>query len=331
MDRCTDTAAIGDGQYILHGNGHAVRVLLNRPQHGVGDQIAQIGLAVTVAVGRLGAVELHLALGKHRAVCHVHMLDYLICFRSHGGIGSQRTGHFIQEVIHDLLGGIVNDDHADIGKSRTGGLDGCFRRGLHHGMGVAVNDHVNTGGVIQHIIRGIGFGRRIHAQVGQADNHIGAGSFQRVYLRLCAVIQVLACPEGQALNQRRIGLGLCLGRLHTEEADLYAALFNDGVGLKDGRTALQHIGTDDLKGRFIGVGLELFPAIVELMVADGRHIVADSVHHVEGILALCDAHIGCALGVVTGISQNDLCAFALVLIAQRSHIGIPFNGTVDII
>lgn len=110
-----DAAAVGDGHHVLGGHGE-LSVLADGPQHGVGDQVAQVGLLGAVA-GLLGAVELHVGSGKNLAVLGVDVADDLVGGSLHGGVLLGVGGQVDEAVALDALGGVVNDDGAHIGKA----------------------------------------------------------------------------------------------------------------------------------------------------------------------------------------------------------------------
>ena len=175
----------------------------------------------------------------------------------------------LELVADDLLRGVVNGDDADVGKGRTRGLDGLLvRAGGHDGVGVAVDDEVDALHILGQVIGGVGLGALVHAQMREADDDISTLLLEIRDLRRRAVIElfaVLAGEELQPLDELRVGLGLGLRRLETEEADLHAALFDDGVGVKDGlAVGAEHIGAQDLELGGLHVLRQLGIAVVEL-------------------------------------------------------------------
>ena len=121
--------------------------------------------------------------------------------------------------------------------------------------------------------------------------------------------------EGQALDERGVGLGLGLGGLHAEEADLHTGLGGVGVArVEDGGTVLiEDVRADDLELGLAHVFLELGIAVVELVVAEGDDVVARGIHHRDRISALGGADIGRALAEVAGVDEDDLGALGLVV------------------
>ena len=242
----------------------------------------------------------------------------------------------LELIADDLLRGVVNGDDADVGKGRARGLDGLLvRAGGHDGVGVAVDDEIDALHVLGQIIGGVGLGALVHAQMREADDDVGALLLERGDLRGRAGIElfaVLAGEELQALNELGVGLGLGLGRLETEEADLHAALFDDGVGVKDGlAVGAEHIGAQDLELGGFHVLRQLGIAVVELVVADGGHVVAGGVHHGHRVGALVDADVDGALAVIAGVGQNDLGALGLIVGLQGCHGRVQVDRTVHVV
>ena len=237
-----------------------------------------------------------------------------------------------QLVALDFLGSIVNGDDADIVQRGTGGLNGLTLRALgHDGVGVAVDDEVNAVDLLIQVIGSIGLGAGIHAQVSQNDDDVGTGCPGGIHLSLDGGIHLIAGQEGQALDEGGIGLGLCLGSFQTDKSDLHAALINHRVGVKHRAAILQHIGADNFEHSAIQVAFQLGIAIVELMVADGCHIIARGVHHGDSVLALVHADIDGALAVVAGIRQDDLSAPGLIVTLHRSHLCIQLDTAMYVV
>ena len=242
----------------------------------------------------------------------------------------------LELVADDLLRGVVNGDDADVGKGRARGLDGlAVRAGGDHAVGVAVDDEVDALHVLGQVIGGVGLGAPVDAQMREADDEVCALLLERGDLRGRAVIEltaVLAREELQALDQLRVGLGLRFGRLETEEADLHAALFDDGVGIENGlAVGAEHVGAQDLELGSLHVLRQLGIAVVELMVADGGHIVAGGVHHRHRVRALMDADVDGALTVVAGVGQDDLGALRLIVCLQGCHGRIQVDRAVHVV
>ena len=310
-------------------HGQAFLVLHDLPEHCIGDEIAVVGLTVAVAVGGLRAIELHFALGEDRAVLLVDAVDDLLRGSGNGRVLGGVFLDLVEGVALDLLARIVDDDHADIGELRTGGLDGLAVLALsHHTVGVTVDDEVDTFGRIVEVIGGIGLGRIIHTEVGKRDDDIVILERFKLLFGDCLEVGV----ELETLDERGVGLGLRFGRLETEEADLHAALLDDGVGIENGlAVGVEHVGAQNFELGGLHVLRQLGIAVVELMVADGGHIVAGGVHHRHRVRALMDADVDGALTVVAGVGQNDLGALGLIVGLQGCHGRIQVDRTVHVV
>ena len=343
VDGSADAAAVGDGHHVLGGNGE-LSVLADGPQHGVGDQVAQVGLLGAVA-GLLGAVELHVGSGKDLAVLGVDVADDLVGGSLHGGVLLGEGGQVDEAVALDALGGVVNDDGAHIGKARAGGLDHVVvLAGGHHRVGVAVDEQVDALDVLHHIIGAVGLGGVVHAEVAQGDDDVGiplvAG---HVHILLGDLVQILAADEVQALHQGGVGLGLALGGGHAHNGDaeqlgLVAVVGIDGGGAAGGEDQIALIvhqvvaGDHEIALVLFQVLHQLGEAIVKLVVAQGDDVIAHQGHHVQGGCALAEADVGRALAVVTGVQQDHLVsALVVALVPQSSHLGVLVDSAVDIV
>ena len=209
------------------------------------------------------------------------------------------------------------------------------RAGGHDGVGVAVDDEIDALHVLGQIIGGVGLGALVHAQMREADDEVCALRLQVRDLCGHAVIELLAVRSGeelQALNELGVGLGLRLGRLETEEADLHAALFDDGVGVIDGlAVGAEHVGTQDLEFCSLHVLRQLRIAVVKLVVAEGDNVIAGRVHHGHRVRALVDADVDGALTVVAGVGKDDLRALRLIVRLQGCHGRVQIDRTVHVV
>ena len=311
-------------------HGQAFLVLHDLPEHCIGDEIAVVGLTVAVAVGGLRAIELHFALGEDRAVLLVDAVDDLLRGSGNGRVLGGVFLDLVEGVALDLLGGVVDDDHADIGELRTGGLDGLAVLALsHHTVGVTVDDEVDTFGRIVEVIGGIGLGRIIHTEVGKRDDDIVILERFKLLFGDCLEVGV----ELETLDERGVGLGLRFGRFHAEEADLHAGLGGVGVvRIEDGGAVLTvDIRAEDLEVRLGHVLLELCVTVVELVVAESDDVVARDVHHFDGIEAFGVADIDFALAVVARINEDDLGALGLIVGLERGDVGVAGDRAVHIV
>ena len=313
-------------------HGQAFLVLHDLPEHCIGDEIAVVGLAVAVAVGGLRAVQLNLALGKDSAVFLVDAVDDLLRGGSNGRVLGSVFLDLIEGVALDLLARVVDDDDADVSELRAGGLDGLAVLALgHHGVGVTIDNEVDAlDGSVQ-IGGAIGLGLGAHTQMGNADDDIVI--LERLDLVGGSLGEGVIRRKGQALDLAGMRLGLGLGRLHAEEADLHAGLGGVSVvRVEDGRAVfIKNVGTENLKVRLGHVLLELCVTVVELMVAEGDDVVANGIHHRHSVRALTDADISRALAVVAGVDENDLGALGLIVGLELCDVGIALDRTVHVI
>ena len=332
LDGSANAAAVGDGNHMVSIDRQTFLVLHDLPEHCIGDEIAVVGLAVAVAVGGLRAVERDLALGEHNVVFRVDAVNDRLCRSGNGRVLGSIFLDLEEGVALDLLGGVVDDDHADVGKRGTGGLNGLALLALgHHGVGVTVDDEVNAldGGI--EISGAIGSGLSVDAQMRKADDNVCV--LERRDLIGGSLGEGVTGRKGQTLDERRVGLGLGLGGLHAEEADLHTGLGGVGVvRIEDGGAILiEDVRADDLELGLAHVFLELGVAVVELVVAEGDDIVAGGIHHRDRISALGDTDIGLALAVVAGVDENDLGALGLIVGLELCDVGIAIDRTMHII
>ena len=331
-DRRTDAAAVGDGDHMVFIHGQAVLVLQDLPAHRVGDEVAVVGLHVAVAVGGLRAVEFDLAGGELGAVFIVDAVNNDLCRRGNGRVLGGVFLDLVKGVALDLLAGVIDDDHADVLERGAGGLDGLALLALgHHGVGVTVDDEVDALDCGVKIGGAVRSGLSVHAQMRKADDDIRI--LERRDLIGGSLGEGVLVSEGQALDERGVGLGLGLGGLHAEEADLHTGLGGVGVvRIEDGGAVLiEDVRADDLELGLAHVFLELGIAVVELVVAEGDDVVARGIHHRDRISALGGADIGRALAEVAGVDEDDLGALGLIVGLELCDVGIALDRTVHVI
>ena len=128
-----------------------------------------------------------------------------------------------------------------------------------------------------------------------------------------------------------MGLGGGLRGVQAEEADLHAALLDDGVGAEGGGILIIEVGGQDGELGLLFQGLQVGIAIVELMVAGGGQVIAHQIHQLDGGSALGDTDGGLALAEVTGIHHDDVGAGSLEHSLEGGHLGIAIHGTVDVV
>ena len=135
-----DAAAVCYCNDVLVVNGHAAG-LLYCPYHGIGDEVAEVCLAVTVSVKagvlivRLVAVELDLVLCEYGAVFLVDRVGDGLSGCCDGLVLCRVCGDLNKLVALDLLGSVVDDDNADVLECSAGGLDRLAAlAGCHDGV-----------------------------------------------------------------------------------------------------------------------------------------------------------------------------------------------------
>jgi len=271
---------------------------------GVRAQVAQIGLGAAYRAlpgGRVLGGQVHVGLG-HDLLQHP---GKLVVDALHKG----RSGLVLSGAVlgrHQLAGDLARlgvDDHlAQVGQlgARLGHqhvLPGLVLLGLGKGaVGVPVDQHVDAGGVGNHLGGGPGGALLVHAQVPQRHHVVGALRLGRVYRLLHHVIQVLALvalaeavdvvPRG-VLEIGRGGLGEGLRRVDAHVADLHVAVGQHLIAVQH-RLPLQ-VGE---VGAQIGIlrlllcqGQEVVHAVVKLVVARNGQIVAHLVHDLHDVRA----------------------------------------------
>ena len=338
LDRRADAAAVCDCNNVLLVNRHAAG-LFDRPYHGVGDKVAEVSLAVAVAVEvGLGivasvAVELDLALCEDGAVLGVDSVGDVLSCLCNRLVLCRVFGHFDEHVLFDLLGGIVNNNNADIFKCGAGGLDRLVIIALfHNGVGVAVDDEVNAGETCPQVGRAVGLAFGINAQVRQNNDNVGAVGLKLIGLGLNCLDHVIACEPGQTLYEGWVCLGLAFGRVDADEADLqavnvkYLAAFECGLAV-----FVEDVAADGAECRFLEVFLELSIAVVKLVVAEGGDVVACRVHHLDRVQALVRADLDLALAEVACVGNYYLGTMTFILRRKCSHVCIAGYRTVNVV
>ena len=146
------------------------------------------------------------------------------------------------------------------------------------------------------------------------------------------LVHLLAGGEGHAGDLAGVGLGGGLGGVQAEHADLGAAGGGEhGCVVKGQLAVVLHIGGQHGEAGGLHVLLQRFEAVVELVVAQSRGVVARHVHQLDGGGALRQAHIGGALAEVAGVQDQDVGALGLVLAGQHGHLGVVLDGAVDVV
>ena len=327
-----------DAAAVVHGRVNFLAQGPGLPEHGVGDEIAQIGLAGA----DLGffTVELHFALGEDRAVIGVDLL--LDALDDSGGV-SVLGGQRIERHVGGGDGAVGGDvHHADVGQLGPGGgqvgiadFTGAVGGGLdlvQGGVGVAVNEHVDAGHGVQHVDGPVAGGLGVNAQVPQADDVVTASGFQGIHFGLGQLHHVLAADEGHALDLGGVGLGGGLRGLQAEDTDLLAiGGGEDGVAVEGGGPIILDVGRQNGEVGLGRDGLQIGVAVVKLMVAHGGGVIAGGVHQFDGRLALGGADGWVALDIVAGIHQQGVGPGGGVALFCGGELGVPGDAAVYVI
>ena len=278
-----------------------------------------------------------------------HFADAVILGKKTGHI-HELHGACVDELRGDLIAGDGQD--AYVGQLGAGGgmdhlvallvLDGdeiLSIRKLEIGVRMAVQHHIDTGGVHDDLGSRPRRALVIHTQVGQGDHVVGAFSTGGVHGLLDLVVQVLAVvafAEGidevafPILEVLGRGLGKGFRRIDAHEGDLLAGLLDDGVGLQNsGALIIKEVAADILELGQTHVLLELVHAVIELMVANGGHVVAHIVHELHDGFALAEGTDDVALDSVAIVHQDDFLAGSLKggLHAGDAHIAHTIGDT----
>ena len=336
-DGGADAAAVGDRCV------HRLTQGVGLPQHGVGDQVAQVGLA-GAHVG-LFALQVHFGPGKDRAVVRVDLCLDGLGLGGHGCVGGdnaildQGAGAHVGS-LDGAVGGDFND--TDVFQLGAGGGEqgvvhgGVFVGGGHDvlpgGVGVTVDEHVDAVHVLQQVDGAVAHGLGINAQVTQTYDDVAALGGQSVHLGLGAVEHLLAGQEGNTLDLGGVGLGGGFGGVQTEEADLGAVGCGEDDVVAEGKLAVVlDVGSQDGEVGLGGQIHQVGEAIVKLVVAGGGHVVTGQVHELHSRCALGDAHGGVTLDKVAGVCQQHIRACVLVGLLQGGHRCVAADAAVDIV
>ncbi len=346
-----DDLLIGD---VSGGNVRAYAAAVDkrhvRVQHHtvcVGAQVAQIGLRAphrALPRNRVLGGQLHVGLGHH---FFQHFRKFVV-----DALHKSRRGLILRRAVlrrHQLAGDFarrgVDDYLAQVLQLRAG-------LGHHHvltvlvllrlfkgAVGMAVDQHVDAGGVCDHLRRGPWGALLIDAQVPQRHHIVRALGPRRVHGLLHRVIQVRALvPLAEAVDivslcilevgRRRLCEGL--RRIDAHIAHLHIPIGQHLVPFQY-RVPLQvrKIGAQVLVLRLLLCqAQEVFHPVVELMVSRDGQIVAHLVHDVHDVCALGQRPDGAALDRIAGVHQRYVSGAVLGLHRRliRGHTRVSHVG-----
>ena len=331
---------VADAAAIHHGHVHIQIHLVEEVVQGVGGKVTGVGLLLAdqpVALGVI-VVQRHLGIADDLAQLLVQLSHPGVLNGLHLGVG----GHFGQILGGEELGGdgavsgnghLTHSVQIGAGLGEDHGAAALIRDLLHgdRGVGVAVNESVQPGGVGDHLAAGPGLGGLVHAQVAQGDDivRLGGGGVDGVLHR--GVESLAVRTPGDPIDVVAVlilevggsGLGEGLGGGDADEGDLYAAHLEHLV-------AVQHILTGHAVGLVVEVAGHIgevrsldgshaaVHAVVKLVVAQSGQVIARCVHQLGDGGALVHGTVGGALDVVAGVHQQDVLQGVLV----GGHLGV---------
>ena len=336
---------VADAAAVHHGDVHVQIHVVKQIVQGVGAEVALVGLLLAhqaVAVGIV--VGHHVGEGADDlAQLGVDVRDPLVLDGLDLGVGGDRgqvgggeqlggdgavsgDGHLAQSV---QIGAGLGEDH---------GLTGLVLdlTALHSGVGMAVDEGVQAGGVGDQLLAGPGLGGGVVTQVAQSDDVVGVVvGGHGVDGGLHAEVQIRAVvPAGDVIDVLALlvlevgggGLGEGLGGGDAHEGDLLARYLEDlhavqhvGHGLAGLGVDLEEVAGDIGHLAAGGDGQGPGHAVVELMVAQGGQVVPGGLHQLDDGSALVHGAVGGALDVVAGVHQQDVSQGVPV----AGHGGIP--------
>ena len=197
---------------------------------------------------------------------------------------------------------------------------------------MTVDDEVDALDLCEEVDGTVGFGFAVNAEVCEANDDVCAGILESCDLSLSTLIHLLTAEELESLDESGVCLGLGLGSLKAEEADLHAVDFLDSGCIKNAVAfCVENVCAEDLEVSLAHVALELLIAVVKFVVAEGCKVVACDVHHLDCVKTLGAADIGGTLAVVAGINEDDGCALCFVLSLESCDVGIAFDCAVNVV
>ena len=183
-------------------------------------------------------------------------------------------------------------------------------------------------------LAGPGRGRRIHAQVAQADDGVSAPELSLVDGLLDCIVQLLAVLAAQDVvdvlglgcihEVGRGGLGEGFGGGDAHESDLAAAhaeVFHAGQNVQTG-AQIDPVAGNIGEVSFLDDSLGTGHTVVELMVAGGSQVVTGLVHQLDDGRTVIHGAVSGALDMVACIHQQNILAGVLDALLQGSNGGI---------
>ena len=358
----SDDVAVGDvaGGNIVADAAAVDKADVSAQQHavGVGAQVAQVGLGG--ADGPLAGVgivdgQIHGGGGDD-----FFRLGFILSLNTineglGGGVGLRGGGHISQS--HQLggHGAVGSDDQLAHGLSLGAGLaqEHVLAVGILHGLGglggvgVAVQHHVDAGGVGNDLGGHPGRTLGVLTQVSQGHHILGASLAGGIHGVLHLVIEGLAVLVlAEAIDVLALvvlevgggGLGQGLGSGDAHIGHVHIAVGDHGVGLQNGLAVGVHKVTADIGVLSLVLGdvQEGIHAEIKLMVAGDGNVVAHVVHDVHDPAALGQGTQDAALDGVAVVHQGDVVGavfgFHLSLIGGDGGIGhTVVAGAVDVV
>ena len=337
-----DTAAVHNG----HIAADTLILIIDIPVICVGVQVAHVGCLLadsTVTVGIL-VRKGDLAFGDHFAQLIIHLADPFVLHRLDSSVDivvfTEQLGVNVTVSVDGQHANIL-EVGARLGQDNILAVLILYEFLCHFGVGMAVDEGVQTGGVGDHFSRSPGAGGGIDTQVAQGDDVIGAGSLGIFNGGLHIGIQSLAIrAAGDPIDVVAVVILEVLGGGLGEgfrRGDAHKGYFH-AVGQRTNHIRRQHEITasavcihmievaGDIRNApivlHIGHSQCALHAVVELMVAQRGHVIAGCGHQTHNGGALIHSAVSGALDMVTGIHQQHIVALFDLVLLQGRDVGI---------
>ena len=132
--------------------------------------------------------------------------------------------------------------------------------------------------------------------MNDTDNNIRPVRFKRINLFLSCRLHFVTRKERESLDERRICFCLRFGSFETEKSDLdIPEVFYRRCVIEQFSVRSENVCAENLARKFGKVALRLSGAVVKFVVAESYKVIADGVHHGDGIRAFCNADVCRAL------------------------------------